>query len=57
MLYNNNTADAYVYTVDRGAYDAVNDEYEVNLEGEKAYLLPTFDGEGAQTNWKPVSVI
>ena len=57
MLYNFNTAKAYVYTVDRGAYDAVNDEYEVNLEGEKAYVLPTFDGEGAQTNWKPVSVI
>ena len=57
MLYNFNTADAYVYTVDRGAYDAVNDEYEVNLECEKAYLLPTFDGEGAQTNWKPVSII
>lgn len=57
MLYNFNTADAYVYTVDRGAYDAVNDEYEVNLEGEKAYVLPTFDGDGAQTNWKPVSVI
>lgn len=57
MLYNFNTADAYVYTVDRGAYDAVNDEYVVNLECEKAYLLPTFDGEGAQTNWKPVSII
>ena len=58
MLYNFNTADAYVYTVDRGAYDAVNDEYEVNLECEKAYVLPTFDGDQeGETKWKPVSVI
>lgn len=57
MLYNFNTANAYVYTVDRGAYDEGTDTYDVNLECEKAYLLPTFDGNGAQTNWKPVSVI
>ncbi|MBR4037406.1 MAG: hypothetical protein IKJ02_02480 [Tidjanibacter sp.] len=58
MLYNNNTLDAYVYTVDRGEYDDVNGKYEVNLECEKAYLLPTFDGDAeGETNWKPVSVI
>ena len=57
MLYNADTDKKYVYTVDRGAYDAGTDTYEVNLECEKAYVLPTFDGDGAQTNWKPVSVI
>ena len=56
MLYNANTGNKYVYTVDRGAYDAGTNKYEVNLECEKAYLLPTFDGDGAQTNWKPVSL-
>ena len=54
MLYNANTFKKYVYTVDRGAYDAENNKYEVNLECEKAYVLPTFDGDGAQTNWKKV---
>lgn len=57
MLYNANTGNKYVYTVDRGAYDAGTEKYEKNLECEKAYLLPTFDGDGAQTYWKPVSVI
>ena len=58
MLYNNNTLDAYVYTVDRGEYDEGTEKYEVNLECEKAYVLPTFDGDAeGETNWKPVSVI
>ena len=52
MLYNANTGKKYVYTVDRGEYDTVNDEYEVNLEKEKAYVLPTFDAGSAGAKWE-----
>ena len=44
---------AYVYTVDRQFVDGA---YQVTLEIGKAYVLPEFDGDGAQINWKPVSV-
>ena len=53
MLYNANTGKKYLYTVDRGAYDAGTAKYEVNLECEKAYLLPTFDGDAeGETKWE-----
>ena len=53
MLYNADTDKKYVYTVDRGAYDAGTDTYEVNLELEKAYVLPPFDGDAeGETKWE-----
>lgn len=54
MLYNANTGKKYVYTVDRGAYDAGTDTYEVNLEGEKAYVLPPFDAGTPGAKWETI---
>ncbi|MBR2061118.1 MAG: hypothetical protein IJ979_04225 [Tidjanibacter sp.] len=52
MLYNANTGKKYLYTVDRGTYYAGTDTYDVNLECEKAYLLPTFDAGTAGAKWE-----
>ena len=53
FIMNEDLTKAYVYTVDRNFVDGA---YQVTLEKGKAYVLPEFDGDGAQTNWKPVSL-
>ena len=53
FIMNEDLNKAYVYTVDRQFVDGA---YKVTLEAGKAYVLPEFDGDGAQTNWKPVSL-
>lgn len=53
FIMNEDLSKAYVYTVDR---QFVAGAYLVTLEAGKAYVLPAFDGDGAQTYWKPVSL-
>ena len=54
MLHNADTGKRYVYTVDRDAFDAGTDTYEVNLECEKAYVLPTFDAGTPGAKWETI---